>query len=70
MNWTETQGNPRPYATEIIYTCTREGNLDTYSFVDLNTNETRLSYKSSKYCQYFVQAYLVDRMKQKYSFKK
>ena len=24
-NWTEVEGNPRPYATEILYTCTREG---------------------------------------------
>ena len=27
MNWNETAGNPRPYATEITYTCTREGIL-------------------------------------------
>jgi hypothetical protein len=24
-NWTEVEGNTRPYATEIFYTCTREG---------------------------------------------
>ena len=24
-NWTEEEGNPRPYATKIVYQCTREG---------------------------------------------
>ncbi len=37
-NWTEEEGNPRPYATKIVYECTREGTI-------LNENIHSYDYK-------------------------